>query len=149
MLPFVLAAITALQIEGVDGKEDAIAELLPRPLPTELTEEEISDLSRRITNLELFDSVDVERRGTVLSIRVRKKFVWTPIFELSTGQTLADTTGTIGAVHYDIDGHASRLSMEVGYEERRFQTGWRYCIYRAGRENLRLMSLYLLIRGHL
>lgn len=119
LFPFVLAAITALRIEGVDGKEDAIAELLPRPLPTELTEEEIRELARRITNLELFDSVDVERQGTVLEVRVRKKFVWTPIFELSTGQTFADTTGTIGAVHNDIDGHASRLAFEVGYEERR------------------------------
>jgi hypothetical protein len=119
LLPFVLAAITALQIEGVDGKEEAIAELLPRPLPTELTEAELTELTRRINNLELFDSVDVERHDTILSIRVRRKFVWTPIFELSTGQTFADTTGTIGAVHNDVDGHASRLAFEVGYEERR------------------------------
>jgi hypothetical protein len=38
LTPLLLAAVVALQIEGSDGKEDEIAELQPRPLPTELTD---------------------------------------------------------------------------------------------------------------
>src|SRR4029079_9355858 len=45
-LQFVLAAVAALQIEASDGKDAQIAELLPRPLPTELTEAEVTELSR-------------------------------------------------------------------------------------------------------
>lgn len=119
MTPLLLAAIVALQIEGTDGKDDEIAELLPRPLPTELTDAELAEFTRRIKNLALFDKVDVEQRGSVLSVRVRRKFVLKPIFDFSTGKTLADVSGTIGAVHNDIDGHASRLGLEVGYAERR------------------------------
>jgi hypothetical protein len=122
LIPLVLAAVaavTALSIEGSDGKDDEIRELLPRPLPTELTDAEITELTRRIKNLALFDQVDVERRGSVLSVKVRRKFVLKPIFDFSTGKTLADVGGTLGVVHNDIDGHASRLGIEVGYAERR------------------------------
>jgi hypothetical protein len=119
LTPLLLAAIVALQIEGSDGKDEEIAELLPRPLPTELTAAEIAELTRRIKNLALFDKVDVEQRGSVLSVRVRRKFVITPVLDFSTGKTLEDVSATIGAVHNDIDGHASRLGIEVGYAERR------------------------------
>lgn len=113
MLPLVvLATVVALQIEGSDGKEDEIAELLPRPLPTELTDAERVEFTRRIKNLALFDHVDVEQRGSVLFVKVRRKFVLKPIFDFSTGKTLADVSGTIGAVHNDIDGHASRLGVD-------------------------------------
>ena len=118
MTPLFLAAVVALQIEGSDGKEDEIAELLPRPLPTELTDAERIEFTRRIKNLALFDKVDVEQRGSVLYVSVRRKFVLKPILDFSTGKTLADFSGTIGAVHNDIDGHASRLGVEVGYAER-------------------------------
>lgn len=111
--------VAALQIEGSDGKDDEIAELLPRALPTELTDAEVTELTRRIKNLALFDKVEVERRGPLLAISVRRKFALKPIFDFSTGKTLADVSGTIGAVHNDIDGHASRLGLEVGYAERR------------------------------
>lgn len=113
------APVAALQIEGSDGKEDEIAELLPRPLPTVLSDAEVAELTRRIKNLALFDKVDVERRGAVLWISVRRKFAVKPIFDFSTGKTLADASGMVGAVHNDIDGHASRLGLEVGYAERR------------------------------
>jgi hypothetical protein len=125
LIPLLFAAeaaampITTLEIEGSDGKEDEIAELLPRPLPTALTGAEIVELTRRIKNLALFDKVAVEQRGAVLAIRVRRKFVLTPIVDFSTGKTLADASATIGAIHNDIDGHASRLGLEVGYAERR------------------------------
>lgn len=111
--------VAALSIEGSDGKDDEIAELLPRALPSALSDAEVTEFTRRVKNLALFDKVEVERRGSILWVSVRRKFALKPIFDFSTGKTLADASGTIGAVHNDIDGHASRLGLEVGYAERR------------------------------
>jgi len=110
---------------GADGlgrtKLETLAELTPRPLPARLSGREIVEITRRIRNLELFDLVVVTVKGRELHVHVRRKVTIQPIFEFSTGKTLADTAITLGAVENDIDGHGSRLGGKVGYEERTFR----------------------------
>lgn len=121
-------AIETLRSEGLERTEpETIAELLPRPLPTSLTGVELVELRRRIKNLALFDQVDVEPSGGTLIVRVRRKFTISPIVDLSTGKTLADSKVTLGAVQHDVDGHGTRLGGKASYSERGFNfTAWLY-----------------------
>jgi hypothetical protein len=114
-------ALDGLQTEGLGSTSpDAIRELLPRKLPGRLEGWEITELARRIKNLALFDLVDVEPVGRVLRVRVRRKLTVSPIFDLSSGKTLADTKVTLGAVYNDLDGHATRLGGKIQISERAF-----------------------------
>jgi hypothetical protein len=121
-------AIETLTSEGLERTDpDTIAELLPRPLPTSLTGAELVELRRRIKNLALFDQVEVEPAGRTLVVRVRRKFTISPIVDLSTGKTLADSKVTLGAVQHDVDGHGTRLGGKASYSERGFNfTAWLY-----------------------
>jgi len=120
--------VEAVRSEGLERTApETITELLPRAVPTTLTGVEIIELRRRIKNLALFDEVSVEPAGTTLLVRVRRKFTISPIFDLSTGRTLADTKVTLGAVEHDIDGHGSRLGGKASYGERGLNfTVWLY-----------------------
>ena len=126
--PTAIYDIETLQSEGLGRTaEETITELLPRPLPTVLTGGEIVELRRRITNLALFDQVDVEPIGRKLVVRVRRKFTISPSVDLSTGKTLADSKITLGAVEHDVDGHGTRLGGEASYSERGFNfAAWLY-----------------------
>jgi hypothetical protein len=111
--------VDELSIEGLEPTEPVtVDELLPRPLPTTMTGTEILELARRIKNLALFDRVEVEPVGRTLHIRLDHKASISPIFDLSTGKTLRDSKTTVGAVHNDIDGHATRLGVKASYSER-------------------------------
>ncbi len=118
-------AIYDIDTIGADGLErtklETLVELTPRPLPARLSGREIVEITRRIRNLELFDLVVVTVKGRELHVHVRRKVTIQPIFEFSTGKSLADTAITLGAVENDIDGHGSRLGGKVGYEERTFR----------------------------
>lgn len=120
--------IDAVVSEGLERTApETITELLPRPLPAALTGAEILELRRRIKNLALFDMVDVSAEGRTLVVRVRRKFTISPIVDLSTGKTLADSKVTLGAVENDIDGHGTRLGGKASYSERGLNfTAWLY-----------------------
>ncbi len=126
--PAATYAIETLKSEGLERTApETIAELLPRPLPTSLTGVELVELRRRIKNLALFDQVEVEPSGGTLIVRVRRKFTISPIVDLSTGKTLADSKVTLGAVQHDVDGHGTRLGGKASYSERGFNfTAWLY-----------------------
>ncbi|HQY61632.1 MAG: hypothetical protein IPQ09_08860 [Myxococcales bacterium] len=117
--PSATYAIETLRSEGLEKTEpETISELLPRPLPSSFTGAELVELRRRIKNLALFDQVEVDHTGTTLLVRVRRKFTLSPIFDLSTGKTLADSKLTLGAIQHDVDGHGTRLGGKASYSER-------------------------------
>ena len=119
-------SIVTLRSEGLEWTApETISELLPRPLPASFSGAELVELRRRIKNLALFDQVDVDPVGTTLVVRVRRKFTISPIVDLSTGKTLADSKVTLGAVQHDIDGHGTRLGGKASYSERGLNfTAW-------------------------
>lgn len=117
--PTATYAVDALKAEGLERTEPStLEELLPRPLPTTLTGAEVVELRRRIKNLALFDQVEVEHAARTLTVRVRRKFTISPVVDLSTGKTLADSKVTLGAIEHDLDGHATRLGGKASYSER-------------------------------
>lgn len=64
--------------------------------------------------------MDVQVEGVELVVRVRHKATVAPIFGLSTGKTLRDTSVTLGAIEHNIDKRATRLHGQVTYSERGF-----------------------------
>lgn len=111
--------IDELDDEGFGAtKRETVLELLPRPLPAALTGREILEFSRRVKNLALFDLVEVDVVDRVLHIRVRRKTTISPIIDFSSGKTLRDSKGTLGAIEHDIDGRATRLGGRASYSER-------------------------------
>lgn len=112
-------AVTEVELVGVDTTDrEVIIDLLPRALPATLTADEIRELSRRVKNLGVFDMVEVQVVGTQLQIRVREKRTISPILGLSTGQTLADSTATLGVVDYNLRGRATRAGGKLTVAER-------------------------------
>ncbi|MCA9585871.1 MAG: hypothetical protein KC657_10985 [Myxococcales bacterium] len=126
--PSATYAIEAVRSEGLERTDpETITELLPRGLPASFSGAELVELRRRIKNLALFDQVDVEPEGKTLVVRVRRKFTISPIVDLSTGKTLADSKVTLGAVQHDLDGHGTRLGGKASYSERGLNfTAWLY-----------------------
>lgn len=101
-------------------RRDVLIDMLPRPLPTELTEEELAEFSRRVGNLGIFDSVEVQPEGNKLKIKLRRKATLTPLVSLSTGKTLEDSSATLGLLEHDFLGQGSHLGGKVSYAERGF-----------------------------
>ncbi len=126
--PSATYAIETVRSEGLERTApETITELLPRGLPASFSGAELVELRRRIKNLALFDQVDVEPEGKTLVVRVRRKFTISPIVDLSTGKTLADSKVTLGAVQHDLDGHGTRLGGKASYSERGLNfTAWLY-----------------------
>lgn len=126
--PSATYAIETVRSEGLERTDpETITELLPRGLPASFSGAELVELRRRIKNLALFDQVDVEPEGKTLVVRVRRKFTISPIVDLSTGKTLADSKVTLGAVQHDLDGHGTRLGGKASYSERGLNfTAWLY-----------------------
>lgn len=124
--PAATYALETLKSEGLERTApETITELLPRPLPASFTGAELVELRRRVKNLALFDQVEIEPQGTTLLVRVRRKFTISPIVDLATGKTLADSKVTLGAVQHDVDGHGTRLGGKASYSERGFNfTAW-------------------------
>jgi len=111
--------VTTLTIHGNDKtRVSTFRELLPRELPTDLSEEEIAELERRVKNLEIFDAVSVHLDGQELVVDVREKWTLIPSLELATGKTFADTFVALGATEYNLFGTANAFGAEVSYEQR-------------------------------
>jgi hypothetical protein len=99
-------------------KQETLIDLLPRSLPTEISENELAEFSRRVKNLGIFDTVSVERIGSKLIIDVSRKRTLSPVIDLSTGKTWEDLSATLGASEYDFMGQGTRLGGKASYSER-------------------------------
>ena len=107
------------RVEGVQRtRPEAILDLLPRPLPAELSQAELSEFERRVRNLSLFDHVRVEVREQTLVIEVREKFTLAPILQFTSGSTPQDLNATGGLVEYNIDGGGTALGALFNYSQR-------------------------------
>ena len=111
--------ITEVDFIGLEAtKKDAVLDLLPRSLPTQMTEQEIHEFSRRIKNLGLFDSIQVKAEGTHLKVQLRHKSTLSPFVGFSSGKTFEDSSATLGIVEHDFLGTASKAGAKLSYAER-------------------------------
>jgi len=112
-------AIDRIDVRGIERTErSTLTELLPRSAPARFTQAELTELQRRIRNLQLFDEVRVEAHDRVLEIVVREKFSVSPIVDLSTGKSLRDIAVTLGAIENNLGGAGTRLGGYAKYSER-------------------------------
>lgn len=119
----VLAMIAgcALELEGFSAvKPVVVDELLPRPMPACLSEEEQGEFERRLWALGLFDDVAVERRGDVFHVRVREKWTLIPIPEVGTAKTLRDSYASLTLTESNVAGRAIECGAWVAY----YQLAW-------------------------
>lgn len=108
-----------LRLEGnVRTRHTAIAALLPRELPTELTARELEEFDRRVRNLGIFDEVYVAIEGTTLKVQVREKFTLSPVLGFASGATWVDSYVQLGATEFNLLGTASALSVFASWEQR-------------------------------
>jgi hypothetical protein len=111
--------ITAIEIQGNEStKKETLIEILPRGLPTTMTNAEIAEYSRRIKNLGIFEYVSVLKQGNTLLVNLRRKTTLSPIIDLTTGKSLEDTSAKFGLNEYDFLGTATKLGAQVGYDDR-------------------------------
>lgn len=111
--------VNSIEIQGNGStKKEALIEILPRQLPTTMTNAEIAEYSRRIKNLGIFDLVKVSKIDNKLLLEVRRKTTLSPIIGLSTGKTLQDTSAVLGLNEHDFLGDGTKLGGKVGYNDR-------------------------------
>ena len=114
-----IAPTTSIHITGnTRTRESTVLELLPRQPPTVYSDAELAELERRIDNLEIFDSVHVERSGETVEIAVREKWTLLPSVEFSSGRTFADTYALVGLTEYNLLGRADTLGTSVFHADR-------------------------------
>ena len=111
--------ITSIEIQGNEStKKENLIEILPRELPTKMTNKEIAEYSRRIKNLGIFEYVSVLKQGNTLLVNLRRKTTLTPIINLTTGKSLEDTSAKFGLNEYDFLGTATKLGAQASYDDR-------------------------------
>ena len=115
----VVVEIAAVVVDGnARTRESTFVDLLPRPLPSRYTRDELTEFERRVRNLSLFDDVSVAVEGSAIRVHVREKTSIAPIVELSTGKTLKDSSATLGVVEYNLLGRALTLGGALAYSMR-------------------------------
>jgi len=111
--------ITSIEIQGNEStKKETLIEILPRELPAHMTNAEISEYSRRIKNLGIFEYVSVIKEGNTLQVNLRRKTTLSPIIDLTTGKSLEDTSAKFGITEHDFLGTATKLGAQVGFDDR-------------------------------
>ena len=129
--------VSEVEITGTERtRSTTLTELLPRRPPALYSDAELRELERRISNLEIFDEVAVERvLPHTLRIRAREKWSLIPELDLAGGSSLADIYVFAGATEYNLFGRASALNVSL-YRERRgfgFYTTYQEHVYRRDR----------------
>jgi len=108
-----------IEFEGLGKtKESVIVDILPRSLPTKMTQAEITEFSRRVKNLGIFDFVQVSNQSNKLLVKTKRKKTLSPIVDFSSGKTLEDSSFTLGFNEYDFLGTATRIGGKLSYAER-------------------------------
>jgi outer membrane protein assembly factor BamA len=111
--------ITSIEIQGNEStKKETLIEILPRELPAQMTHAEISEYSRRIKNLGIFEYVSVVKQRNTLLVNLRRKTTLSPIIDLTTGKSLEDTSAKFGLNEYDFLGTATKLGAQASYDDR-------------------------------
>jgi len=129
--------VSNVEITGTERtRSTTLTELLPRTPPALYSDAELRELERRISNLEIFDDVAVERvPPQTLRIRAREKWSLIPELDMAGGSSLADMYVFAGATEYNLFGRASALNVSL-YRERRgfgFYTTYQEHVYRRKR----------------
>jgi len=114
----------AAHVQGVDYigfsrvKTSVVEDLLPRPLPAELTEPELRELERRLWALAIFDDVSVGRVGATIRVTVREKWTLVPTADFGTSKTLRDSYFLLSLAEYNTLGRAIEVGGYAAYLER-------------------------------
>jgi hypothetical protein len=119
--PGVAAAhpVDVVQIEGTKRTRDAtLLALLPRPVPAEMSDVEIEDFARRVSDLAIFDSSEVVRVGAVLRVKVREKWTLLPDLSLETGKSSRDLSFVLGATDNNFLGRGLLFNAAFTREQR-------------------------------
>ena len=119
--------VQRVEVSGIlRTREATLLDLLPRSPPALYAVGEIEEFERRISNLEIFDSVSVRVDESVLRVEVCEKWSLIPEFDLATGTSFQDTYVMLGLTEYNFLGLAASLGLSVYHEQR----GWGfYLIY--------------------
>ncbi len=126
VLVFLATTAQAVMIQDIEAiglettRREVLIDMLPRSLPTDLSDEELAEFSRRVGNLGIFDSVEVKPEKNKLKISLRRKRTLTPLVSFSTGKTLEDSSATLGLLEHDFLGQGAHLGGKVSYAERGF-----------------------------
>lgn len=111
--------ITSIEIQGNEStKKETLIKILPRELPTHMTNAEITEFRRRVKNLGIFEYVSVMKYGNTLQVNLRRKATLSPIIDLTTGKSLEDTSAKFGLNEYDFLGTATKLGAQASYDDR-------------------------------
>ncbi|MFO0735071.1 MAG: hypothetical protein U0270_04295 [Labilithrix sp.] len=111
--------VNRIEMKGIDRtRESTLLGVLPRPLPTTFTPEELEEYERRVNNLAIFDLVTIAIEDDVLVVDVREKWTLTPLIDFASGETLKDTYALLGASEDNFLGRALQLGLEGSYLER-------------------------------
>ena len=129
--------VSEVEITGTERtRATTLTELLPRRPPARYSDADLRELERRISNLEIFDDVAVERVPPhTLRIRAREKWSLIPELDMAGGSSLADIYVFAGVTEYNLFGRASSLNVSF-YRERRgfgFYTTYQEHVYRRDR----------------
>lgn len=96
-----------------------LEELLPRPMPGCMSDEELVELERRLWALGQFDDVKVARVGAAISVTVREKWTLIPVVDVgSSGKTLRDSYVFASLMETNTAGRAMECGVYGAYYER-------------------------------
>jgi len=116
-------------------RESTVRALLPRQPPSQYSARELKEFERRLTNLGVFDAIELRVQDQCLLLNLREKWTLIPTVAFVSGSTWKDTAALLGIVEYNFLGRANTLGMNVFREQR----GWGFSAnfaehpYKAGR----------------
>jgi hypothetical protein len=111
--------VERVMLRGAERTREAtLLELLPREPPASYSDAELKETERRISNLGIFDYVEITRMKRDVAITVREKWTLIPSLELATGKTLEDLYLSLGATEYNFFGTATAVSLTFSREQR-------------------------------
>jgi hypothetical protein len=99
-------------------RTSVVEDVLPRPLPATLSDDELRELERRLWTMAIFDDVLVAREGSTLHVTVREKWTLVPSADFGTSRTLRDSYFLVSLAEYNLFGRAQELGAYVAYGER-------------------------------
>jgi hypothetical protein len=112
-------AVTHVEPHGFERvKLGVVEEILPRPLPACITDDELKELERRLWTLGLFDDVSVARVNDAIAITVREKWTLIPGIDVGSGKTFRDSYVFVSLIESNMAGRAMECGAYGAYYER-------------------------------